>query len=452
MENNWNEELLTFIENSPSAFHAVEALRNIFLEKGFQELFEHEKWKLRGGEDYFVCRNQSSLIAFRLPVQKPEGFQVIASHSDSPSFKIKEEPEILVEGNYTKLNVERYGGMLCAPWFDRPLSAAGRVVVREGNRVRSCLINLDRDLLLIPNLAIHMNREANEGYRYNAQKDMLPLFGGEKAKDQFRKLVAGALQTDEDRILGMDLFLYNRQKGSIWGAGREFISAPRLDDLQCAFGGAMGLVNSEPGRNAAVFALFDNEEVGSATRQGAASTFLRDILERIAEEYQAASPEDFSVLLENSFLISADNAHAVHPNHPEESDPKCRPYLNQGIVLKFNADQKYTTDGVSAALFRILCEKAGVPCQVFANRSDKKGGSTLGNLSGTRVPVRSVDVGLPQLSMHSPYETAGAMDTEYFIRMAQTFYAASLKMEGPESWALTFDAPESQAASTPAGL
>lgn len=417
------QELIDFIKKSPTAFHAVSMMAEELREHSFRELKENECWTLQNGGKYFVTRNDSSLIAFAIPKQGVRDMRIIASHSDSPTFKIKEAPEMEVEKQYIKLNVERYGGMLCAPWFDRPLSVAGRVLIKDPDTGAfvTKLVNIDRDLVLIPNLAIHMNREANNGYKYNAQKDMLPLYGMFEAKGTFLKTVAGAAGVAEEEILGHDLYLYNRQEPSVWGADEEFLSAPRLDDLQCAFASLKGFLAGAHQAHLAVHCVFDNEEVGSGTKQGAASTFLADTLERL-HEVLGFTREEYRVHLADSFMISADNAHAVHPNHTEAADPTNRPYLNGGIVLKFNANQKYCTDGVSAAMFRDLCTGAKVPVQVFANRSDMAGGSTLGNISNTKVALNTVDIGLPQLAMHSPYETAGIKDAAYLVQAAATFF------------------------------
>ena len=328
---------------------------------------------------------------------------------------------MLVEGHYVTLNVEKYGGMLCAPWFDRPLSVAGRVFVQGEEGPEERLVDLDRDALLIPNVAIHMNRKANEGYAYNPQVDMIPLFGLEETKGGFMKLVAEAAGVKPEDILSHDLFLYNRTPGAIWGSREEFVSAPRLDDLQCAFATMEGFLTGSRQEHISLCCVLDNEEVGSDTRQGAGSTFLYDTLQRIAGAL-GMDYEDYLVALAQSFMVSADNAHAVHPNHKELTDPTNRPYIGGGIVVKFNAQQKYCTDGYSAAFFRELCRRAGVPCQSFANRSDMAGGSTLGNISNTKVAVSSVDIGLPQLAMHSPYETAGTKDTEALVKAMEVFF------------------------------
>lgn len=423
MEKNISQQLLEFIANSPTCFHAVQAMTDILSAEGFTELKENQKWHIENGGRYFVTRNGSSLIAFTVPVQEMKGMHIIASHSDSPSFKIKENPELESEGHYIRLNVEGYGGMIRAPWFDRPLSVAGRVIVKDKAQggFRSILVDIGRDLVMIPNLAIHMDRQINDSCKYNIQKDMLPIYGDLSAKGTFMKLIADTAGVPEEEILGHDLFLYNRQKGTVWGASGEFLSCSRLDDLQCAFASLKGFLAGKRQEYLAVHCVLDNEEVGSGTKQGAASTFLYDTLTRIHTSL-GLSQEDYLIHLADSFMISADNAHAVHPAHTDKADPANRPYINGGIVIKFSASQKYCTDGVSAAIFRDLCQRAGVPVQTFVNRSDMAGGSTLGNISNTQVALNTVDIGLPQLAMHSPYETAGVKDTGYLIRAAEEFF------------------------------
>lgn len=415
------EELLKFLSKSPTSFHAVFTMKEMLCQEGYEELKETQKWDLKKGGRYLVTRNDSSLIAFSIPEKEIDGYRIMASHSDSPSFKIKENPEIMTEDKYVKLNVERYGGMLCSPWFDRPLSVAGRVIVKKNGVFVSRLVNIDRDLVLIPNLAIHMDRAANDGYKYNIQKDLLPLYGTGAAKDTFFQQIADAADVSPDEILGHDLFLYNRQAGTIWGADNEFLSAGRLDDLQCAFASIKGFLQGKKENSLAVHCVLDNEEVGSQTKQGAASTFLYDTLTRINSSL-GFNREDYLIQLAKSFMISADNAHAVHPNHMDKADPTNRPYLNEGIVIKYNANQKYCTDGISSAMFKDICREADVPTQTFVNRSDMAGGSTLGNISNTQVALNTVDIGLPQLAMHSPYETAGIKDTAYLIKAAAVFF------------------------------
>lgn len=419
------KELFSFIESSPSVFHVVDNMRKKLVEQGYEQLLESESWELKVGGKYFVIRNGSSLISFRIPREDYKGFQIMASHSDSPTFKVKENPEMETEGVYVRLNVEKYGSALLAPWFDRPLSVAGRLLVREGGRVVSRLVQIDRDLLLIPSLAIHMNREANDGYKHNVQKDLIPLYGMNLEKGTFIRQISSAAGVCAEDVIGYDLFLYNRMKGSVWGANEEFISMGRLDDLQCAFASLKGFLESGEGESVPVHCVFDNEEVGSSTRQGAASTFLQDTLVRI-NEGMGRSDSGYRRSIAQSFMLSSDNAHAVHPNYPDKACPTNRPKMNGGIVVKYNAGQKYTTDGIAAAIFKSLCERAGVPYQTFHNRSDMRGGSTLGNLSGNQVAVKCADIGLAQLAMHSPYETAGAADTDYLVKVARMFFESAV--------------------------
>lgn len=438
--NEVNRGLLDFIDRSPNAFFAVKNISDRLEAAGFTRLYEGEKWELAAGGSYYVTRNGSAVIAFRVPEKGAggAGFQIMASHCDSPFFRIKSNAEITVEGHYVTLNVEKYGGMLCAPWFDRPLSVAGRIAVRKGDGIEMRLVNIDRDLLIIPNLAIHMNRRANDGYTYNAQVDMLPLFcekGDEEGR--FMKLIGDEAGVDPEDILDTELYLYNRMKGTMLGPDREFIASGRLDDMQCTYASLLGFIESEPLNSISVCAVFDNEEVGSQTRQGAASTFLADTLARINAGL-GRTREEYLMSLSSSFMISADNAHAVHPNHKDKADPTNRPYLNGGIVIKYSANQKYTTDAVSGAVMRAICERAGVPYQTFANRSDMIGGSTLGNISQSQVPLYTVDIGLPQLAMHSPYETAGAEDTASLARAARVFYSSSFESRGDGRFRLNF--------------
>ena len=416
------EKLLDFIEKSPTAFQAVDEMQKRLTENGFEVLSEKEYWKLIPGGKYLVTRNNSALIAFCIPEKESRVFHIMASHSDSPSFKIKENPEIKVDNSYVKLNVEKYGGMLMAPWFDRPLSVAGRVIIRRNGGLKEKLINIKRDLVMIPNLAIHMNREANNGVSYNPQKDLQPLFAVGNTDRTLLEIIAEQTGVKKEDIISHDLFLYNRMPGTIWGADKEFVSSARLDDLQCAFASMEGLLRAQNHESIAVHCVMDNEEVGSGTKQGAASTFLKDTLLRINMGL-GRTYEEYLMTLAGSFMVSADNAHALHPNYTDKTDPTNHPVLNEGIVIKFNANQKYCTDAVSAAIFKELCTKAGVPYQTFVNRSDIAGGSTLGNISNTQVPMNTVDIGLPQLAMHSPYETAGVKDTEYLVRAAEELFA-----------------------------
>ena len=351
------KKLLKFIEKSPTAFQAVTEMTKRLDKEGFEELKEEDHWKLKKGGNYYVTRNHSAIIAFSIPQKPVWKFHIMASHSDSPSLKIKENPEIEVENAYIKLNVERYGGMILSPWFDRPLSVAGRLIVRQDEKIREKMVTVDRDLLVIPNLAIHMNREVNDGYKYNVQKDMLPLFSDKEGKGRFMEAVAEAAEVKTEDILGHDLFLYDRTPGTLWGVNEEFVSAPRLDDLQCAFSSMEGFLQGNREESISVHCVLDNEEVGSSTRQGAASTFLKDTLMRINMGL-GRTQEEYYMALADSFMISADNAHALHPNYTDKTDPVNRPVLNGGIVIKYNANQKYCTDGVSAAIFKDMCDRA----------------------------------------------------------------------------------------------
>lgn len=433
-----SKELLTFLQKSPSVFHAIHNIKDELTANGYEELLEGKSWKIVPGGKYFVSRNQSSIIAVNVGTDLDEySFNVASVHSDCPTFKVKENAEIEVKGKYTQLNTEGYGGMLCATWFDKPLSVAGRVMVKEGNKIVTKLLNIDRDLLMIPNVAIHMNRSVNDGYKYNKQVDMLPLFGGaDTKKGDFKKMIAKELGVEEDAIYGNDLYLYNRTAPSIWGANEEFISSQHLDDLQCGFAALKGFLKGNNPKNINVYACFDNEEVGSATKQGARSTFLYDVLHRVNSAL-GKTEEDYYRAIASSFMISGDNAHAVHPNHPEYTDVANCVYMNEGVVVKMQGEQKYTSDAVSIAVFRDLCNKAGVPVQFFANRSDAAGGSTLGNISATKVSMNTVDIGLPQLAMHSSYETAGLKDTYYMIKVMETFFCTNITEE--ESGVLSVD-------------
>ena len=425
MQSDIATELIQFIKTSPSAFHAVDTMKKEFLANGFTALAENERWNLKAGGQYFVTRNDSSIIAFSIPQNGFNGMRIMASHSDSPSFKIKENPEMEVEKHYIKLNVERYGGMIYSTWFDRPLSIAGRALVKTETGVATKLLNIDRDLLVIPNLAVHMDRTVNDGMKYNPQVNLLPLYGDAASKDTFNKLVAEACGTAEENIISTDLFLYNRQPGSIWGASEEFVSSGKLDDLECAFSSLKAFLKGENSQSVSVCAIFDNEEVGSSTKQGANSTFMYDVLHRINENL-GRTEEQYHTAVASSFMLSADNAHALHPNHPAISDPTNPVYLNEGIVIKHNANQKYTTDAVSSAIFQKMCEEKNVPYQHFVNRSDVAGGSTLGNIANTHVSLNTVDIGMAQLAMHSSYETAGVLDLDYMIAGMEAFYNSAV--------------------------
>lgn len=420
-------ELLQFIRRSPSCYHVIAGFEALLEEAGYTPLREEEKWSIVPGGRYYVTRNGSSLIAFRTPETLEGGFMMAAAHSDSPTFKLKAQAE-KTAGQYVQLSTEKYGGMLMSTWLDRPLSVAGRVLARQGDAIETRLVDIDRDLLVIPNVAIHMDRTANDGKKYLANIDTLPLLGGPSAKGSLLPLVAESAGVAPEAVLDHDLFLYCRENGTLLGAEEGYILSPKLDDLECAYGCMRGFLQAEDSNGIPVCCVFDNEEVGSSTKQGAASAFLRDTLRRIVRGL-GLDEEAYQSMLARSFLVSADNAHAQHPNHPEYADSGNCPYLNQGIVVKYNANQRYTTDGVSGAIFRSVCREVEVPVQVFANRSDLGGGSTLGSIANTMVPVNTVDIGLPQLAMHSAVETAGVEDLYSLVRAMTCYYGKTLCKE-----------------------
>ena len=431
--------LLNQIKQSPTAFHAVDVIKHALCDAGFLPLYEQSEWSMMRGGKYFVTRNDSSLLAFVIPKgdEPLHGYRVVAAHTDSPAFKLKDTFARPGAG-YEKLNVERYGGMICSSWMDRPLSIAGRVLVETPTGIESKLVNIDRPCAIIPNVAIHMDRSANDGKSYNAQVDMLPVLGLENNACSFKNQLADVLGVEVDRILAHDLFLYTAQDGYIWGQNQEMISAPRLDDLACVFGGLQAFLQADysSASHISVFAAFDNEEVGSQTLQGAASSFFGDVIDRI-EYFLGNCGGDVTGKarrLSESLMLSADNAHAVHPNHPEYADAQNRPVIGGGIVLKFNAQQRYATDAIGAALFRKICALADVPVQTFANRSDMLGGSTLGNIASTRLPIRTIDIGLPQLAMHSAFETAGTYDYLQYISVCEAFYRAEITKEQDQGY------------------
>ena len=412
--------MLDFISASPTCFHAIANTAARLIAAGYAPLSEGERWTLHPGDRRFVIRGGSSIIAFRVPQELRGGFMMAAAHSDSPAFKLKEHAELRSSG-YIRLHTEKYGGMLMSTWFDRPLSVAGRLFVRQNGCLDEKLVNIDRDLLVIPSVAIHMNRNANDGMKYMANVDTIPLFSSENPAAAILPMAAEAAGVSPDDVLGSDLFLYCRGRGVTLGAHNEYILSPRLDDLACAWGCLEGFLAARDTGSLPVLCIFDTEEVGSETKQGAASAFLRDTLRRIMFAL-GHDEEAFRTMLARSFLLSADNAHAIHPNHPEYSDGDNCPRMNAGVVIKFNANQRYATDGRSCALFRSICQDAGVPTQVMANRSDLPGGSTLGSIANTLVPVSTVDIGLAQLAMHSAWETMGAEDCAHLAAAArQTF-------------------------------
>lgn len=431
---NINSKLINFIKDSPTQFQAIESIAEILKENDFKYLKESSTWKLTKGK-YYTIRNNSSIIAFEIPKKLNDyHFQLCASHADSPTFKVKCESELAGPNEYLRLNVEKYGGAIYYTWLDRPLSLAGRILVKEKTKTVSKNIYIDKDLLIIPSLPIHFNREVNKGVNFNEQIDLCPLFSnGELKKGDFLKMLAKEAKVKVQDIVSYDLFLVNRQVGKSWGYKDEFISCPKLDDLQAAYTSLLGFVESKENECIKVYCCFDNEEVGSGTKQGALSTFLKDTINRI----NAGLNKDVDALhaaLAKSFMVSFDNAHALHPNHPEKFDVENRCYMNKGVVIKENASQLYTTDSFSRAIFKDICSLANVPVQNFANKSDERGGSTLGNLSNSQVSLHAVDIGLPQLAMHSSYETAGSKDSEYAYKALKEYYSKNIKIEDSISY------------------
>ena len=409
------QALIDFLDASHSVYHAVAYLARILEKEGYRKLGENQKWEPVPGGKYYLTRGGSALLAFRIPEESPKGFLITASHADRPTFKLKENGEL--SGTYTRLATEKYCGMIMSTWLDRPLSVAGRVAVETENGIEARLVDIDRDLLLIPNVAIHMNRGVNDGYAWNPKVDTVGLLGGKDAQGKLETLLEEAAG---GKILGRDLYLYIRQKATVWGVNEEYISAQALDDLECAWGCTQGFLRGENPDHIQVLCVFDSEEVGSASVQGAASDFLEAAICRICKSRGV----DVYEQLANSFVVSADNAHAIHPNHPEYADPANAPVPGGGIVIKFNANQKYTTDGVTAAVMRKLCSRTNVPVQTYCNRADLPGGSTLGNISLSHVSVPSVDIGLAQLAMHSCFETASVQDAIWLEDAMAAFYGS----------------------------
>jgi len=440
---NNTQELLNFINESKTAFQSAYKIKSILDNQGYNEIKEEDKWDLKKGGKYYIIKNDSAVIAFEIGTGDIEndGFRLIGAHTDSPGFRIKPNPEMLVEGQYLKLNTEVYGGPILSTWFDRPLSIAGRVTLKGENvfKPKVKLVDVNKPILIIPNLAIHMNRDINDGYSYNKQKDTLPLvtiasdnlnenesLGMVTKKletnDYLLKLIAETLKVDYKEILDFDLFLYEYAEGMVIGVDEEFISCGRLDDLWMVFAGLKALIDSDEIKATKVLVALDNEEIGSLTAQGANSSILENILERICLALKKER-EDFKRSLSNSIMISADLAHAIHPNYTEKCDPTSKPKLGKGPVLKIAAGGSYSTDSYASAVFKGICEKAEVPCQVFVNRSDLRGGTTIGPITASKLNIPVIDMGAPVLSMHSIRELATVADNEYTIKAFTEFFS-----------------------------
>lgn len=432
------KRLLSFLDASPVNFLAVKNIADTLAANGFRRIDPAlPLGEVKSGDRFFVTKNDSSIYAFRIG-NKPiadAGFHMICAHCDSPTFRIKPNAEMLTEGGIVKLNTEVYGGPIMSTWFDRPLTLAGRVIVRGEDVMQpeTLLLHIKRPLLQISNLAIHFNRQVNDGVALSKQKDVLPLLGQITSQLETGNLLMNVILEELNStiadcqfcakdVLDFDLYLADATPACTFGVHNEFISSGRLDDLSMCYAGLEALIASDTTDTTQVLALFDNEETGSQTKQGAGSPFLAYILKRIAMS-QSHTEEAYYQAVERAFMISADNAHAWHPNYPEKYDPTSHPMLGGGPVIKFNAAQKYASDAVSAAVFAGLCEKAGVPCQRFVNHSDVAGGSTLGNILASSIPLRGVDMGNAILAMHSCRETGSVVDHEYCVKVFTEFFS-----------------------------
>ena len=415
-------ELLNFIESSPSVYHNVHLIKSILKNFNYVELDESKKWELEVNKSYFVVRGGASIIAFKIPANQ-NGFNIVASHNDSPSFKVKPNGE-LNSGSFKKLNTEPYGGMLISTWFDRPLGIAGRVLVKTSEGISERLVNLSGHNVVIPSLAAHLK---GNNLEYNLQNDLLPVIGLTNENNTFEnQLKKSCVFNDDEEILSHDLFLYNKERGCVVGFDNELIIAPKLDDLECVFSSLEAFLECKPESAIPVCAIFDNEEVGSGSNHGAQSTFLTDVLERICISLNL----DKYAMYASSMLVSADNAHAVHPAHPEKSDPTNNVHMNKGVVIKYHSAFSYTTEAVSASIFKAICKKAGVNYQDYTNRSDLRGGSTLGRIQLEKLSIKAVDIGLAQLAMHSSVETAGAKDLKEMVLALKEFFSTDIETSG----------------------
>lgn len=414
-----NRNLIDFISKCPTAFHTALTVSRILEDEGFELYFPGRPVDLGGR--YYLVRNSSSVFAFTIPREIPVSAVIGAAHGDSPSFKLKNNFVLKRGGGLLCLNTEKYGGMELKSWFDTPLGVAGRLAYNDGDKVKTVLCDSESPVCIIPNTAVHLQRDREADLR----NDLFALFASEDGGDSLAKLLCEKAGIKADQILGADLFLYNCARGLVWGPKGEFISAPRLDDLQCVYTCLKGFLDSGESPCLKLLAVFDNEEVGSSTKQGADSdvleTLVRSVLDSLGADRAAADR-----IISASFAVSADNAHAVHPNRPELNDPMDRPVLNGGVVVKSNANQRYTTDAVSGAVLKKTAQKAGVPIQYYSNRSDLPGGSTLGNIMIRHLSVDCVDIGAPQLAMHSVFETAGARDTESLYQLMKTVFSSEI--------------------------
>lgn len=424
------DKIINLLNESYSPFHVVKNIENELKENGFSLLKENQNFRLEKGKKYYVKRNDTSIIAFEIPDDfsfASSSFLLTATHNDSPTFKIKPNP-IIHKGNLMLLNTEPYGGGIYATWLDKPLSIAGRVLVEKDDRIESRLLAIDEDLLEIPNVCIHMNRTVNSENKVNPSTDTLPLFGIDQNDFSFDKYLLKQLNLEGYEVLSHDLFLYNREKAKLIGREKEFLASGRLDDLSAAYSTLLGFLSSKKGKAIKVYASFDNEEVGSLTRQGANSTFLKETLKRVIIAL-GGKDDDFEKTIASSFMLSIDNAHADHPNHMEYTDKTTKVEMNKGIVIKYNANQSYTSDALSSAIVKSIMKKNAIPYQEYTNRSDLRGGSTLGNISNSEVSLITVDIGLAQLAMHSSYEIMGKKDIDYLVDFTKDYFASNIQID-----------------------
>lgn len=431
MENKIKEEsinklLLDLFNNSYNEYFAISNIKKLLDENGFICLLENEKYEISLGKSYYILRDGSSIIAFKVPEKLDElYFKIVASHSDSPVLKIKENPTV-IENGYNKLKVEKYGGMIVSSWLDKPLGIAGRVCYKNGNAITTKLVNFPTNLI-IPNVAIHQNRDINNGFIYNPQIDLLPILGLGN-NDLFKELL-DSTKNKEEEILSYDLNLYNKEKAVLGGINNEFIYSPKEDNLVSAYISILSLISSISYDGISLGVVFNNEEVGSSSLNGADSDFLATNLKRISKSL-GFSNDELSRALVKSYLVSLDNAHAIHPNHPEMSDNKNNCLINEGVVIKHNSNMLYTSEAISSAIIKLIASKENISLQTFFNRADARGGSTLGNISLTHVSIRSVDLGIPQLAMHSNYEVMGSKDTINAYKLLKALFNSKIKIEG----------------------
>lgn len=421
-KNNFNEELFKFISSSSCSFTCIETIKDMLSKNQFQQVYENEKWDLKNGK-YFVIRNDASIIAFSIGENHKSSFNIICAHSDTPGFTLKPKNEIY-EYNYLKINVAPYGGILNYGWMDRPLSISGRIILKDGDVYKKKIINIKDPICVIPSEAIHINSVANTNLDLNTQIDLIPIISLNKERDIIKTILRKYLKIDSDTtICDYDLFLYNADKPMYIGVNKEMILSPRLDDLTCTFATVKSFLENNNDEDINIMCIFNSEEIGSLTKEGADSSFLIDTLKRIC----ALINSDIFVSLHNSLIVSADNSHAVHPNHPDKRDVTNQGFLNNGILIVREKDT--ATDSVSSSIFKEICKKANVPFQDSSSRNDMSTGSTLSVLSIRHVSIDSIDVGIPQLAMHSANEAVGSNDTFYLYKAFKKFYDISIKYE-----------------------